>query len=131
MPCTDPYASAGPTEREKEISKVFRLCDEARGLGPPDPQTFSDGQDPRAYRKNVPPQQRDELVSYLCGHLQRKRPDEIARYSLEMQMWWRDHQKHDAERVQRELEDKKNADERQKAIQKLTPYEQKLLGITK
>lgn len=66
------------------------------------------------------------MVAELCAHLQKHGAD---KYSLEMQIWWRDHRIADKERVEKEIAEKKLRSEKEAAIAKLTPYERKLLGL--
>ena len=68
----------------------------------------------------------DAIVSELCSRLQEV---DVTEYSLEMQMWWRDHQKADKERIEDELRRKHEGEERDAALSKLTEYERKLLGL--
>lgn len=66
------------------------------------------------------------MVSKLCSKLQKA---DVSAYSLEMQIWWRDHQKADKKRLQAELDEAKSQAERKKALAKLTTYEKQLLGL--
>lgn len=87
MPCYEPRTS----EREIELSKVLSLLKEINeGIAP----------DPRSYGKidvyeNFSQQQRDKLYAELCAKLKKV---DVKKYSLEMQIWWREHQKFDKER---------------------------------
>ena len=54
---------------------------------------------------------------------------DTSKYSLEMQLWWREHQKADKERIEKELKLKQEESDRQKAISKLSAYERRLLGL--
>lgn len=67
-----------------------------------------------------------EHTAMLCDFCQN---NEVTKYSLELQIWWRDHQKADKERIEREMEEQKEGKERDAALAKLTPYERKLLGL--
>jgi len=82
----------------------------------------------------------DDGVRYLCRQLERKKPNEIKGYSLEMQMFWRDHQRADRMRKNEEIKRGKakkektereelNKDEKSRVLKKLTPRERKILGI--
>ena len=64
-------------------------------------------------------------VAMLCEACQKV---DVKKYSLELQIWWRDHQKADKERIKEELKAIKLEKQKKKAIAKLTPYERKLLG---
>jgi hypothetical protein len=46
-----------------------------------------------------------------------------------MQIWWRDHQKADKKRIEKELKEHTDLIAKQNAIEKLTDYERILLGI--
>ena len=59
----------------------------------------------------------DQLTATLCEKCQL---EDVSKYSLELQIWWRDHQIADKERFEKEA--------RENALSKLTPYERKLLG---
>lgn len=68
----------------------------------------------------------DAMVSELCQLLQ---GEDITKRSLEMQMWWRDHQMADKKRLEREIAQVKSEKEKAIALSKLTEHERKLLGI--
>jgi len=65
-------------------------------------------------------------VAELCQKLQNV---DISEYSLEMQMWWRDHQKADKARIERELKEARTRAAKAAALAKLTEYEKALLGL--
>ena len=46
-----------------------------------------------------------------------------------MQMWWRDHQKADKARIERELKEARTRAAKAAALAKLTEYEKALLGL--
>jgi hypothetical protein len=120
MPCNSDYMEADG--REIALSQVACLLDEIDGKGPINPSHWR-GYHPRVYNRRA---DGDELVAELCSKLQGK---DIAKCSLEMQIWWRDHQNADRERIQRELQEAENKKARKDAIAKLTPHERKLLGL--
>jgi len=124
MPCNSDYMEAD--ERECELTKVVQLLDELDGKGPPDPETYGNGYDKRVY--NDWQDGGVKFVVELCNRLQ-KLETCISDYSLEMQMWWRDHQRADRERIEFELRRKKTKRSRDAALAKLTPYERSLLGL--
>lgn len=64
----------------------------------------------------------------LCAYCQEH---DVTQHSLELQIWWRDHQKADRERKERELREEKEAVERKVALSKLSDREQELLGLKK
>lgn len=101
MPCMyddSRYGNAHDKERTKEMtmSKVFLLLDELDGKGPPDYHRFYHGYDIRASGEQLSQKECDDLTANLCQRIQAI-PD-LTKYSLEMQMWWRDHQEQDRKR---------------------------------
>jgi hypothetical protein len=70
----------------------------------------------------------DELVSFLCSRLSTI-PFPITDYSLEMQMWWRDHKAADAARLANEELAMNRELVRRQALAKLTPIERHALGL--
>lgn len=121
MPCNSDYMDAN--HLEQKISQVACLLDELEG------RKFSrdswNGYHPRVYNKCTKVLA-DDLVATLCKKLQTR---DVSKYSLEMQIWWRDHQEADRKRVQKELKEKKEKKDKEIAISKLSPYERKLLGV--
>ena len=119
MGCNSSYMEANG--KEKALSQVACLLDELDG------KDFNKGHwqgyHPRVYSRSV---DGDALVSELCSKLQN---DDVTMRSLEMQIWWRDHEKADKERIEREMEQQATEADRAAAIEKLTPYERKLLGV--
>lgn len=110
------------SHREVELSRVACLLDELDG------REFN-AEHWKGYHPNVycqPDAHGDALVSALCDRLQRI---DVKKYSLEMQMWWRDHQRADKERIEKELAEKQTAAARRAALAKLTKHERKLLGL--
>jgi len=83
MGCRSDYMY--PSKGEVELSKVAYLIDEIN-LGVLDSFNFKRGYHPKVYNTNV---NADELVSTLCGLC---KTIDVSEYSLELQMWWRDHQ---------------------------------------
>lgn len=93
MPCNSDYLSA--SEYEIELSRVACLLDEIAGKKKLDRSHWR-GYHPRVYNKPFSRGDRGEgdvMVAELCAFL-RSAPD-ITIYSLEMQIWWRDHKKAD------------------------------------
>ena len=118
MPCNSDYMDA--SNKEIELSKVACLLDELNGQ--PINDASWEGYHPKIYNKDFI--DGDKLVKTLCEKLQKVN---VKDYSLEMQMWWRDHQKADKKRLESEITLNKN--DRQKALSKLTAYERKLLNL--
>ena len=118
MPCNGEYMN--PHEREKNLSVIYGLLDELKTGKLP--KNFGDGYDERIYNKGLSQEHLNEKTEELCGILQNT---DVSKFSLEMQIWWRDHQKADKKRLSQESKE----EARKKALSKLTAYERKLLGI--
>jgi len=103
MPCDSRYME--PTASEIEHERVLTFFDEL--VYNPSETTL------------------DGLVARLCLILQNTG---VSGCSLEMQIWWRDHQKADKERLERELEEATKAQDKKTALAKLSDYERNLLG---
>lgn len=119
MPCDSSHMNA--TGKEVALSRVACLLDELDGK--PIDKCHWNGYHPKVYSKPV---DADSLVSTLCSRLQ---DVDITQHSLEMQIWWRDHQKADKERLEREIEQQASEEAKQAALGKLTPYERRVLGL--
>lgn len=119
MPCNCDHLKA--TNKELFLSQIACLLDELDGR--PIDKNHWDGYHPEVYNKSV---NGDKLISKLCGKLQKV---DVSKYSLEMQMWWRDHQEIDKARLKEEMKIKKTEEEKRKALSKLTDYERRLLGL--
>jgi hypothetical protein len=111
-----------PTTIERDLSRVACLQDELDGI-PIDPRYWA-GYHPRVY--NESPCDADKLVADLCARLQKR---DVTQFSLEMQIWWRDHQHADQERIEKERRAVVEDMARDVALQKLTPAERELLGL--
>jgi len=114
-----------PNDLEKKLSKVMCLLEELDGKEID--ESYWDGYHPEIYNKNVSRAQGNRLVSELCKRLQSVK--NITKYSLELQMWWRDHKAADKARLKEELEEAKSKQARVIAMAKLTPYEKEILGL--
>ena len=68
-------------------------------------------------------------INYKIGKL--KNIDDVTKYSLEMQMWWRNHQEADARHKREERNKVKERKTIKKALNKLTKDEIQLLKIPK
>jgi hypothetical protein len=121
MPCQSDYLSAN--HYEKEISRVACLLDELAGK--PIDDAHWNGYHPRVYGK-INKIAGDLMVQELCNALQ---SCDVKSYSLEMQMWWRDHQIADDKRRNSELDKKTAKAEREAALAKLTLRERQILGL--
>lgn len=127
MPCDSSHMQA--TGEEKTASMLIVLLDELDGQGPPNPRTYGNGYDPRTYNMGEKAPTSHEMARELCERLQAMKPETIARHSLELQMWWRDHQEADRERIAFEMRRIRDDEVRAEALAKLTPYERALLGV--
>lgn len=121
MPCNSDYME--PVSYEIELSRVACLLDELDGKKTIN-KSHWEGYHPKVY--NNQRLDGDKLVALLCKRLQNIN---VSKQSLEMQIWWRDHQLADKKRLEKELKAKKNQADKEKALKKLTPYERKLLGL--
>lgn len=122
MPCNSDYMNA--SEHEINLSVVYGLLDEIKtGKLPKD---FGTGYDSRVYCKHLSKEHLDKKTDELCSKLQKL---DVSKYSLEMQMWWRNHQEADKKRIEKELNQQKNAELKKAALSKLTKYERDLLGL--
>lgn len=104
MPCDSSHMD--PLPRERELSKVLAFLEELR-TGKLNEEHFK-GYHPAAYCTSPTQKQLDDATAQLCEELRALPNPETAgrvshtNHSLELQIWWRDHQRHDAEREQRE-----------------------------
>ena len=126
MPCNGDYLAANG--KEVQLSRVACLLDELDGK--PINRGYREGYHPAVYNNRAlqTPHSAaaDRLVAELCERLQGV---DVTKYSLELQMWWRDHQAADKARIEHELARKKDDAARKSAIAKLTTHERKLLGL--
>lgn len=91
MPCNSDHMNPHP--KEVIASQCLTLLDELQGKG--FDSSHYDGYHPMAYGKSLSKQRCDQLTASLCEKLQKT---DVTKYSLEMQIWWRDHKKADEER---------------------------------
>jgi len=124
MGCRSDYQD--PTRAEINASEVLALLEETKTGILPD--YFGVGSHSEVHNKEADGILKEQ-VPVLCGILSQKTPKEIASSSLELQLWWRDHQKADQERLKEELKEAKDKAERDALIQKMTPHERNLLGL--
>jgi len=125
MPCNSDYLNASGLEIE--LSRVLLLTQELETGKPVDTRS-SDwmGYMTEAYGKADLRAKADAAVANLCDRLKKV---DVTQYSLEMQVWWRDHQAADKRREAEEKEKDKKTALRASAIKKLTPAERKALGL--
>jgi hypothetical protein len=128
MPCNSDHLEA--TQLEVECSRMYLLLGELAGGGPPDSSSSAwAGYDDRAYCK-ADRALADELTQELCDRIANiELEGDLTTYSLELQIWARDHKIADAKRKKREAAEKTKAAIRKAALAKLTPAERKALGI--
>jgi hypothetical protein len=122
MGCNSDYMEAN--QSEKNLSVVYGLLDELENGKLP--SNFGNGYDKRVYNKGLSKEHLDEKTEELCSKLQNT---DVSKFSLEMQMWWRDHQKADKDRLEKEMSEQKDKEVKEIALSKLSDYERKLLGI--
>ena len=95
MPCSNEHFE--PNLIEKELSKVYCFLYEAR-----DGKKWSQG-DLVGFHKDAygsaSKEKLDTATAELCSLLKNK---DVTQYSLELQIWWRDHRKFDAKREKKE-----------------------------
>lgn len=116
MPCNSDYMDA--TSLELEISRVYCLLDEI-ATGKPVKTDSSDwhGYHPEVYTK-VTHRQADAAVDKLCSKLRKVK--DVSKYSLEMQVWWRDHQEADRKREAKEQKQARQQALAESAMQKIS-----------
>ncbi len=122
MPCNSDYMN--PTQHEVNLSTVYGLLDELKTGKLP--EGYGNGYDSRVYNKGLSKEHLDKKTKQLCSKLQKV---DVSKYSLEMQIWWRDHQKADKERLEAYMLKRKQLKEKEMALKKLSAYERKLLGL--
>jgi len=120
MPC-DSYGYCGPTAREIEARRVASLLQEVNGEAY-DHKTIAS--------LLVGDSDLDVKTERLCEYCRQiDATDDIAKFSLELQIWWRDHRALDAQREEKARVDSLRESVRQNALAKLTPAERKALGL--
>jgi hypothetical protein len=93
-----------PNTRELELSKVRTLLDETDGKG--FYKNNYRGYHPAVYCQTVSKETADKLVKELCARCQML---DLTSFSLELQIWWRDHEEVDKKREAREKLEKVEA----------------------
>lgn len=125
MPCNCDYMD--PSKYEIEASRIYCIIDELDGKGAAGECRGWEGFHPLAYGKLPGKMTLDKLVRRVCERLHGI--EDVSSYSLELQMWWRDHQRADAERQSREAEQSLKESLRDSALGKLTIEEREALGL--
>jgi hypothetical protein len=125
MGCISSYQD--PTQFEIELSKVYALLDELENGELK--KDWDSGLDSRVYNLKRDQSVLDEKTAELCSKLQMLSARKLSKVSLEMQMWWRDHQEADKKRLQEQMKTKREQKAKQAALKKLNKYERNLLGL--
>ena len=111
MGCRSDYMA--PNAREIESKNVINLMNEV-GL----------------YSSDIPYYgQTDKLDNHTRSLCEFCQVNDVACYSLELQIWWRDHKAADEKRIKAEVKVEKTKKDKDILISKLTDYEKELLGI--
>lgn len=126
MPCRSDHME--PQPREVEMSRVLTLTDELNG------KKFSkdnySGYHPNAYCKSISQGELNEATAKLCQWLRlQEQLGKIGKYSLKLQMWWRDHKKADARHDAEDKEAARLARLRKAGAKRLTKNQRLALGI--
>lgn len=123
MPCNSDYMEAN--ELELEISRVLCLLEEIKTGKPINPNSKEwTGYHSKVYNKGLERDDADKLVAALCDNLKKV---DIKKYSLEMQLWWREHQNADRKREAQERAKREEAKNFRAALKKLSAKEVQLL----
>lgn len=111
MPCNCDHME--PTKHEQESKKVLGFLKELD-----------------KYTGEIPfygmPEQIHEQTALLCKECQTR---DVTKHSLELQLWWRDHQEADRQKLLKEQKTAKQIKDKEAVLNKLTTYERQLLGI--
>jgi hypothetical protein len=121
MPCQAEHMK--PNAREVEYSKVLSCLDEIDHGEDFVRREWWRGYHPSAYSKSITQEELDCATARACDFL---KSVDVRQFSLELQLWWRDHLEAD----QRRLDGRSHAEELQAALAKLTLRERVLLGVT-
>ena len=125
MGCRSDYQRDDPSEIE--AAKVLALLHELEFDIPVNPEDYGKTTGEFYTYGKYTDEDLDYITAKLCTQLQTV--NDISKYSLEMQIWWRDHKTADTKRLIAELKKKRTEKQKQAAIAKLTPHERKLLGL--
>lgn len=128
MPCRSDYLE--PNQFEVEAGRLDCLLTELKTGEHVNPQSPEwRGGHPMYYNRGPTKSDIDSLTAALCKRLTAMTPEQIQQCSLEMQIWWRNHQRADAKRKAIAQENRRQEAMRKRALAKLTPEEQKALGL--
>lgn len=123
MPCNSDYLEATPFEIA--ASRVMALHDELDGKEIQSKSWW--GNCDCEYCKRIGKDFLDSEVSRLCSRINALA--DVTQYSLELQMWWRDHQAADIAREKQEAFEAKKQQIRESGLAKLTDEEKEALGL--
>lgn len=124
MPCNGDYMNANGLEIQ--ISQVLCLLDELKTGKPVNPESNKwQGYHPLVYNKGLNKEYADKVVAELCDKLKKVRS--VKKYSLEMQLWWREHQAADRARKTKEKKQSLENKALSNLLDKLSSREFKLL----
>lgn len=115
MPCNCDHLE--PTLREKESVRVLGFLKEV-GFG--EYKKFD------KYYGNLATLDKD--TAKLCEWC-KENPEQVKKQSLELQIWWRDHQAADKKKEEARQLKAKLKELQKKALKKLTPEEREALGL--
>lgn len=124
MPCNCDHM--GANNREVELSKIACCLEEILERKKINKNDWG-GYHPKIYSKHISNKKANEMISKLCRLC--SEADDITKYSLELQMWWRDHQELDRQRLERERIEALDKKHREEGLAKLTKEEKKALGL--
>jgi hypothetical protein len=118
------------TTFDVQLSRVLLLHDELDGLGEPRQRRREwDGYDHRVYLvSSATTAELDKQTARLCQRLSELGEEAIKTKSLELQLWWRDHQEFDALRQKADRERERKEALRKSAMAKLSPEELEALN---
>jgi hypothetical protein len=116
-----------PNDLEINLDKVYHLLEEVKTGVHVDSKKYGSGFHPQAYNKGLDKRHLDKKVRELCTILTRDGIKPNA--SLELQIWWRDHQEADRLRKLAEIEKEKKTRLKNAALAKLSPEERAALGL--
>ena len=131
MPCNSGYMSATRTERS--MSPVACFIDELNGIK--NSHKDIDGYHSKVYNQHLTPEDCDRMVSELCMlclELDNSRDmPNVSDYSLELQIWWRDHKIADEKRTESETRQNQLEYAKRQALAKLSAEDKVILGLGK
>jgi len=125
MPCNCDHME--PTYREAKLGHIRSLLDELSGL------FFNHAKSSMhrsVYNEGISDEVADSWISDLCKRCTTLEVrGELMSWSLELQIWWRDHKIEDAKKAAEIKEVLHKIKARNTVIDKLTAEERKVLGV--